>query len=87
MQGLPYFSYPLYLRGPYENVEDSGIMSFLFLLMLINGLHYGWMYYTNFVMTKMMGHAFLALYVVSIIYVVVVTVKSENQKNLPALSH
>ena len=48
--GLPWFSYPLYLKRPYNGIKDDGILPLLLLLFLINIIYYVLLRVYNFTM-------------------------------------
>ena len=64
--GLPWFSYPLYLNGPYNGIRDSGILPLLLVLLGITILYYIFIWYNKFVLEFHMGWVFLAAYGITI---------------------
>jgi Ca2+/Na+ antiporter len=48
--GLPWFTYPLYLRKPYDGIKDDGILPLLFLLLIVNIIYYFMLRIYNFTM-------------------------------------
>ncbi len=65
--GLPWFSYPLYLNGPYNGIRDSGILPLIVVLLGITILYYFFISYNKFVLEFWMGWFFLAAYTFTII--------------------
>ena len=60
--GLPWFSYSLFLNGPYNGIQDSGILPLLVVMLAITILYYFFIAYNKYVLEFWMGWCFLGAY-------------------------
>ena len=65
--GFPWFAYPIYINGPYQGIQDGGILPLLTLLIGNIVIYYILIAMNNYVVKFWMGYIFLAMYIITIV--------------------